>query len=140
MNVHWTKTPQYPVAGMYNYFDHNSPEYARCMVDRLTRRSEQIATFPQSCRIVPEYRFEQIRETIEGVAGAGEEDYAPITKVELWSVSQAADDFDFCSENDVLHRCPGIGGSEFIQKWGFHAHRAEPGQGVQVESVILATQ
>ncbi len=35
------------------------------MVDRLTRRSEQIETFPQSGRIVPEYGARDIREVIE---------------------------------------------------------------------------
>ena len=36
------------------------------MVDRLTRRSQQIAEFPLSGRIVPEMKMEQIREVIEG--------------------------------------------------------------------------
>ena len=35
------------------------------MVDRLTRHSEQIATFPWSGRKVPEYEAENIREEIE---------------------------------------------------------------------------
>jgi plasmid stabilization system protein ParE len=35
------------------------------MVDRLIRRSEQIATFPQSGRIVPEYGAPDIGEVIE---------------------------------------------------------------------------
>lgn len=36
------------------------------MVDRLTRRSQQIADFPFSGRRVPEYDIDQIREVIEG--------------------------------------------------------------------------
>jgi len=36
------------------------------MVDRLTRRSQQIANFPFSGRRVPEYDIDQIREVIEG--------------------------------------------------------------------------
>ena len=36
------------------------------MVDRLTRRSQQIADFPLSGRKVPEYEVDQIREVIEG--------------------------------------------------------------------------
>jgi plasmid stabilization system protein ParE len=36
------------------------------MVDRLTRRSQEIADFPFSGRRVPEYDIEQIREVIEG--------------------------------------------------------------------------
>jgi len=66
VSVHWTKTAQDHLAGIHGYVAQNSPEYAQHMVDRLTRRSEQIAAFPQSGRIVPEYRLEQIREVIEG--------------------------------------------------------------------------
>ncbi len=35
------------------------------MVDKLTRRSEQIANFPMSGREVPEYEAKDIREVIE---------------------------------------------------------------------------
>lgn len=35
------------------------------MIDRLTRRSQQIAQFPFSGRVVPEFESEQIREVIE---------------------------------------------------------------------------
>jgi plasmid stabilization system protein ParE len=38
-------------------------------VERLTRRSEQIANFPFSGRLVPEFETEQIREVIEGSYG-----------------------------------------------------------------------
>ena len=36
------------------------------IIDRLTRRSEQIACFPLSGRRVPEFERDQIREVIEG--------------------------------------------------------------------------
>jgi plasmid stabilization system protein ParE len=36
------------------------------MVDRLTRRSQQIGEFPLSGRMVPEYEMTQIREVVEG--------------------------------------------------------------------------
>ncbi len=36
------------------------------MIDRLTNRSKQIATFPLSGRVVPKYGMQQIREVIEG--------------------------------------------------------------------------
>ncbi len=36
------------------------------MVDRLTRRSQQIENSPLSGRCVPEYDIDQIREVIEG--------------------------------------------------------------------------
>ncbi|WYL97761.2 MAG: type II toxin-antitoxin system RelE/ParE family toxin [Gloeotrichia echinulata IR180] len=44
----------------------NSPQYAQRLVERLTHRSEQIALFPLSGRIVPEFETKQIREVIEG--------------------------------------------------------------------------
>ena len=51
---------------IYEYISKDSPLYAQRMVDRLTQRSEQIATFPWSGRKVPEYEAENIREVIEG--------------------------------------------------------------------------
>ena len=48
------------------YISQNSPQYAQRLVERLTRRSEQIANFPFSGRIVPEFETEQLREVIEG--------------------------------------------------------------------------
>jgi plasmid stabilization system protein ParE len=48
------------------YISQNSPQYAQRLVERLTRRSEQIANFPFSGRLVPEFETEHIREVIEG--------------------------------------------------------------------------
>ena len=66
MKVHWTDTAQEHLDAIYRFIAQNSPEYALCMVDRLTRRSQQIADFPASGRKVPEYDLEQIREMLEG--------------------------------------------------------------------------
>jgi plasmid stabilization system protein ParE len=66
MNVHWTDTAQSHLDGIYQYIAQNSPEYAKRMVDRLTRRSQQIGLFPELGRIVPEYQLDRIREVIEG--------------------------------------------------------------------------
>ncbi|MBM3861198.1 MAG: type II toxin-antitoxin system RelE/ParE family toxin [Verrucomicrobia bacterium] len=65
MNVHWTGTAQQHLDTIHSYIAQNSPEYAKRMVDRLTRRSQQIGLFPQSGRVVPEYQIEQIREVLE---------------------------------------------------------------------------
>ncbi|NJL10034.1 MAG: type II toxin-antitoxin system RelE/ParE family toxin [Calothrix sp. SM1_7_51] len=51
---------------MYTYICQNSPQYASRIVDRITRRSQQITNFPLSGRIVPEFETKQIREVIEG--------------------------------------------------------------------------
>ncbi|MBI3582911.1 MAG: type II toxin-antitoxin system RelE/ParE family toxin [Nitrospinae bacterium] len=66
MKVHWTETAEEHLDAIYSYIAQNSPQYAILMVDRLTRRSQQIADFPLSGRKVPEYKMEQIREVIEG--------------------------------------------------------------------------
>jgi plasmid stabilization system protein ParE len=66
MKVHWTDTAGGHLDAIYAYIAQDSPEYARRMVDRLTRRSQQIAEFPFSGRRVPEYDVDPIREVIEG--------------------------------------------------------------------------
>ena len=66
MKVHWTDTAEGHLDAIYAYIALDSPEYAKRMVDRITRRSQQIADFPFSGRKVPEYDMDQIREVIEG--------------------------------------------------------------------------
>jgi plasmid stabilization system protein ParE len=66
MKVHWTDAAEGHLDALYAYIAQDSPEYAKRMVDRLTRRSQQIAEFPFSGRRVPEYDIDQIREVIEG--------------------------------------------------------------------------
>ena len=65
MSVHWTNTAAEHLLAIYEYIAKDSSVYAQRMVDRLTRRSEQIAAFPLSGHIVPEYEAEDIREVIE---------------------------------------------------------------------------
>lgn len=66
MKVHWTATAEGHLDALHAYIALDSTEYARRMVDRLTRRSQQIAEHPFSGRRVPEYDLNQIREVIEG--------------------------------------------------------------------------
>lgn len=66
MKVHWSETAQGHLEAVYDYIARDSREYAKRMVDRLTRRSQQIAKHPMSGRTVPEYEMTQIREVIEG--------------------------------------------------------------------------
>ena len=66
MKVHWTDTAQRHLDAIYHFIAQDSPAYAKRMVDRLTRRSQQIGDFPFSGRSVPEYQMQQIREVIEG--------------------------------------------------------------------------
>jgi len=66
MRVHWTDTALRHLDAIYRFIAQDSPVYAKRMVDRLTRRSQQIGEFPLSGRTVPEYEMKQIREVIEG--------------------------------------------------------------------------
>lgn len=65
MKVHWTHNAVGHLANIYEYISLNSPTYAKRMVDRITRRSSQIAENPLSGRMVPEYQAKDIRELIE---------------------------------------------------------------------------
>ncbi len=65
MKVHWTDTAEGHLEAIYSYIALDSPQYAKQMVDRITRRSQQISEFPLSGRKVPEYEMNQIREVFE---------------------------------------------------------------------------
>ena len=66
MKVHWTDTAVAHLENIHDYIARDSPTYALRVVDRLTRRSQQIGRFPQSGRIVPEFDHPEVREVIEG--------------------------------------------------------------------------
>ncbi len=66
MKVHWTDTARDHLIAIHAYIAKNSPQYARRVIDRLTRRSRQIGEFPLSGRPVPEFEHVQIREVFEG--------------------------------------------------------------------------
>jgi len=66
MKVHWTDTAETHLAAIHTHIARDSPEYAKRMVDRLTRRSQQIGQFPFAGHRVPEYDIDPIREVIEG--------------------------------------------------------------------------
>ncbi len=60
MKVLWTENAIDHLANIYEYIAFNSPTYARHMVDRITRRTEQIAEHNLSGRKVPEYDAEDM--------------------------------------------------------------------------------
>jgi toxin ParE1/3/4 len=66
VKVHWAETAREHLRALQAYLSQNSPQYALRMVDRLTRRSQQIADFPFSGRAVPEFDHPRIREVLEG--------------------------------------------------------------------------
>ena len=66
MKVEWTDTALEHLRAIHAYIARHSFEYAQRMVDRVTRRSQQIGSFPLSGRVVPEFGVGQIREVLEG--------------------------------------------------------------------------
>jgi len=66
VKVLWTDAAVAQLAALRDYLAQASPEYARRIVDRLTKRSVQIAAFPFSGRTVREYELNEVREVIEG--------------------------------------------------------------------------
>ena len=62
MKVHWTDSAQAHLDAIFSYIAQDSEKYALRTVDKITRRSQQIADFPLSGRRVPEYDIEHIRE------------------------------------------------------------------------------
>ena len=66
MKVLWTDAAVAQLEAIHDYVAQTSPEYARRIIDRLTKRSIQIASFPFSGRMVQEYELNEVREVIEG--------------------------------------------------------------------------
>jgi plasmid stabilization system protein ParE len=66
MKVLWTDAAVAQLEAIHDYVARTSTGYARRIVDRLTKRSVQISTFPFSGRRVPEYELNEVREVIEG--------------------------------------------------------------------------
>jgi toxin ParE1/3/4 len=66
VKVLWTESALHQLQAIHDYLAQTSPQYALRIVDQLTARSIQIATFPFSGRMVPEYELNDVREVIEG--------------------------------------------------------------------------
>jgi toxin ParE1/3/4 len=65
VRVRWTDHAKHQLVAIHDHIALDSERYALRVVDRLTRRSQQIAQFPKSGRMVPEVQREDIREVIE---------------------------------------------------------------------------
>ena len=66
MRVFWTDAALNQLEAIRDYLAETSPEYARRVVERLVNSSEQVAAFPRSGRMVPEYEIDEVRQVIEG--------------------------------------------------------------------------
>ena len=65
MRIFWTDAALNQLEAIRDYLSQTSPDYARRVVERLVSRSEQIAAFPRSGRMVPEYEIDEVRQVIE---------------------------------------------------------------------------
>ena len=65
MTVFWTDNAKRELRAVYNYVAQNSTRYSQGLVDRITRRTQQLSTMPYLGAIVPEYEEETIRELVE---------------------------------------------------------------------------
>ena len=65
MNVEWTLGAVADLTAIYQHIASDSARYAVTVIDRMTRRTRQLATFPLSGGIVPEYQREDVREVLE---------------------------------------------------------------------------
>ena len=65
MRVLWADAALNQVEAIRDYLAQTSPDFARRVVERLVNRSEQIAAFPRSGRMVPEYEVDEVRQVIE---------------------------------------------------------------------------
>lgn len=65
MKVVWTQTAIEHLVSIYEYVARDSQTYALRMIDRLTRRTEQIGLFPESGRTVSEFDSPEVREVFE---------------------------------------------------------------------------
>jgi plasmid stabilization system protein ParE len=66
VRVLWTDAALSQLEAISDYLAETSPEYAGRVAERLVNRSEQIAAFPRSERMVPEYEIDDVRQVIEG--------------------------------------------------------------------------
>ena len=66
MRVLWTEAALNQLEAIRDFLSQTSPEYAQRVVERLVRRSEQLAAFPRSGRMVPEYELDEVRQVTEG--------------------------------------------------------------------------
>ena len=64
MKVVWADEAKAHLDGIYQYIKRDAPPYATQMVDKLTRRVDQLIDHPRSGRIVPKYDDANLRELI----------------------------------------------------------------------------
>ena len=62
MKVHFTETASEQLDGIYAYIAKGSPRYAQRVIDRITRKANNIGIMPKAAAVVPEYGRPDVRE------------------------------------------------------------------------------
>ena len=66
MKVTWSVLAKHDLADIASWIAQDNPGAARAQVHRILERTRQLAIFPQSGRMVLEYRDPHVREVVEG--------------------------------------------------------------------------
>jgi len=66
VKINWTPQSKNDLISIAEYIAQDSRKYARIQVQRIRERARQLATLPNSGRIVPELGNPKIREVILG--------------------------------------------------------------------------
>jgi toxin ParE1/3/4 len=64
--IHWTPLASEDLASIHQYISRDSTAAAQTVVVRLFAAIEQLADFPQSGRVVPEFGRPELRELVRG--------------------------------------------------------------------------
>ncbi len=62
----WTDFAIEDLKFIHDYISRDSKTYANKFIDKLITKLEQLETFPQSGKVVPEFGKDDIRELVEG--------------------------------------------------------------------------
>ena len=62
--IRWAETAASDLESIHNYIRNDSPAYAQAVVSRLYAAVDQLRTFPDSGRVVPERSDPNLRELI----------------------------------------------------------------------------
>lgn len=60
MDVRWTPNARADLHAIHDYIAQDSPQNALNFIDQLIQRADQIADFPRSGRMVPEYQRDDV--------------------------------------------------------------------------------
>lgn len=66
VKIRWTELAIDDLKNIHDYISKESIVYANNMIEKIVSRVDQIEQFPESGRIVPEFRKRSLRELIEG--------------------------------------------------------------------------